>query len=65
MKSIRSVKENDKLKKVVKHLVEKKSNQKECLLGMCRSLWGKFRTREREEDDSSLRDGSPLEIATV
>ena len=48
------VKENDKLKKVVKYLVEKNSNKKEHMLGKFRILWEELRNRNREEDGSTL-----------
>ena len=53
------------MNKAVKFLSEKSSNQKEHLIGACRSLWEELRAREREEDDSASRDGSPLVIAMV
>ena len=52
------VKENDKLKKVVKHLSEKNSNEKDHLLGKCRVLWEELVSRDREEDDSTLGGAS-------
>ena len=56
------VKENDKLKKVVKRLLEKNSNEKDHLLGKCRVLWEELRSRDREEDDSALWGASALGI---
>ena len=63
MRSSRLVKEKDKLKKAVKYLVEKNSNEKEHLLGKCRVLWEELRKRDREEDDSALGDDSALDVA--
>ena len=57
------VKENDKLKKLVKHLSEKNSNEKEHLLGKFRVLQEELRSRDREEDDSALGGTSALGIA--
>ena len=65
MRSSRLVKENDKLKKETKYLLEKISNQKEHLLGTCWSLWEESHNRDREKDDSALGDSSTMEIAIV
>ena len=47
MRSARLIKENEKLKKAVKHLVEKNSDLQENLLGAHRSLWKELRARGR------------------
>ena len=65
MRSIRLIKEKEKLKKALKYLAEKKSDQQENLLGMCIFLWEELRTRERKEVDSTLRDVSPQDVGEV
>ena len=64
-RSVRLIKENERSKKEVKCLVKKNSDPQDHLLGACRSLWEELRTREREEVDSTLRDGSLQDIDPV
>ena len=57
--------ENDELKKAVKYLAEKNSNERWHLLGKCRVLLEELRKRDRGEDNSTLSDTSRMDVTIV